>query len=152
MIDSVMALCMLMIGVCALLSILPLGWRNAGDTDLRSRAADIMHAQLERAQELLMNPCNVVNTGTYITKTVYSEDLPDSRINAGDRPFQLTTQINSDGNLPPFWTVNVTVTWPGNSNGISAWRNVMWQESSRYPASVDVFTCPGGLTNVSNTL
>jgi len=136
-----------MIGVCALLTILPLGWRNAGDTDLRSRAADVMHAQLERAQQLLMNPCNTVDTVTS-TKTVYSEDFTAIRTNAGDKPFQLTTQISSNGS-PPVFTVIVTVTWPGNSTGIATRRNVMWQESARYPVSPDTFTCSAGTTNVS---
>jgi hypothetical protein len=133
MIDSIMAICMLMVGVCALLAILPVGWLNAGNTDHRSRAGDIMRAQLENSQELLMNPCNTVATPITVNKTIYSSGGTTANAAAGDFPFQVATTVRLTNVNPLVWNINCTVTWSGSGSGLSASRIVMQQEAFKYP-------------------
>jgi hypothetical protein len=152
MIDALFALCMLSLGIFAMLVYFPIGWKSSGETDMRGRATAIMHARLEWAQDLLINPCHTVSEGVY-PKRVYSTNESVMTANAGDRPLYVETTVRQVNILPPAWNIVVKVTWDGNSNGVTSNRMVLQQEAYRFPLSSDEqYTCSGGLTNVTDKL
>jgi hypothetical protein len=137
MVDTVMALCMLMLGVLALLATMPVGWSSAGNSDNRGRAAEILRAELEHTQSLVMNPCNLVVANAFPPKTVYSTGNAAVIPNSGDFPYIVTKTIAL---VPPnatVWRISVTVTWPGTTTGVSTSRIVMKQEDYRYSGSTN---------------
>ena len=136
MIDALMALCMVMLGVLALLATTPLGWSSSGTTDRRGRAAELLQAELENTQALIMNPCNqIVTANPFPSKTVYSTGNSASTANAGDLSFTVSKSISLEPPSANVWRITVTVIWPGTTTGVSASRIVMRQEDYRYSNS-----------------
>jgi Tfp pilus assembly protein PilV len=129
MVDTVMAMCFVMIGVVAMLSIFPQSWALSGTSDMRSRAASVLYRELERDEQLIMNPCNQIVIGDIAAVSVYSSDYSTSK--AGDRRLTVTKNIaNAGANV---WQITVTVAWAGSS--VQATRNVTRQDSFRFPTT-----------------
>ena len=135
MVDTVMALCMVMLGVLALLAILPIGWSSAGNTDRRGRAGEILQSELENTQALIMNPCNSMVIATFPAKVVYATGNAAVTANAGDLSFTVNKTIANDPLYANVWRITATVKWPGTTTGVTASRVVMRQEDYRYSNS-----------------
>ncbi len=120
MIDALMALCITLVGVAGLLATLPIGWGLAGTADMRTRALEIMHSQLENDEMLIMDPCNTFAVNGHLTQeTVTSSGA------AVPLPGDLTFTVNKwIGQAASGWYITVQVTWPGTSNGVSETRIV----------------------------
>ncbi len=134
MIDSVMALCITLIGIAGLLSIMPIGWGLAGTSDMRTMACEILQHELENMEMLVMNPCNTIVLGAIVDKPVYSSG--SSSAQAGNRSFNVHREI---GQLSTGWEIQVTVTWPGSTTNVSERRLVM-----RQPDYSDSLNCASG--------
>lgn len=128
MVECVMALCIILLGVLALLSTMPTNWSLAGGSDMRTHAAEILHKELEDTEIIVLNPCNTITVTSIPSKTVYAAGQPGqaSQIpNAGDATFTLTKTIVQSGNG---WLITVQVLWTGTSTGITESRLIMKQD------------------------
>jgi hypothetical protein len=134
MIDSVMALCITLIGIAGLLSIMPIGWGLAGSSDMRTMASEILQQELENMEMLVMNPCNTIVLGAITDKTVYSSG--SSNAQAGNRSFVVQRTI---GQSTTGWEIQVRVKWSGSTTGIVESRLVM-----RQPDYSDSLNCASG--------
>lgn len=132
-VEALVALCILTIGLIGLLTVLPMGWTSAASSDFRSRASEILYAELENAQSLLENPCNSVPVGTYTVRTIYASG-GTTPSGSGDIQFKVTPTIAQTNTAPNEWLVTMQITWPGNTTGITASRSVIVLNSSSYPA------------------
>ena len=128
-IDAMMALCVMTFGILALIAFYPLGWSSARSSDERSRASEIMHRELDNTESLIMNPCNVgPAVGTVVKPAVNSS--AQAAVQPGDASFRVTKSFAQlAANV---WSVTVTVTWPGTTNGVFGSREIRRQEAFRY--------------------
>jgi len=133
MIDSVMALCITLVGIAGLLSIMPIGWGLAGKSDMRTMGSEILQRELENMEMLVMNPCNTIVTGDFVDETVYSSG--SSGTEAGNRSFIVHRTI---GQSTTGWEIHVTVTW-GSTTNIGESRLVI-----RQPDYSDSLNCASG--------
>jgi Tfp pilus assembly protein PilV len=111
--EALIACFLITIGVLALITVQPSGWRLSRTSDLLGRAAGILQAELEANEILIMNGNNTV-TNTPVTKPVNGSGkvAPDR----GDVTYTVqTTRTNLGGS----WRVTVRVTWPTNPTGIT---------------------------------
>jgi hypothetical protein len=122
MIDAVMALFITLIGIAGLLAIMPIGWGLAGTSDIRTRALEIMHRELENDEMLIMNPCNIITIGTIPDKIVNSSGSTATL--AGDASFRVQKKITQQPDSG--WEITVTVLWAG-TNSVSETRFVIRQ-------------------------
>lgn len=130
MVEALIALFLTMIGVIALLSMLPQGWLLSARSDYLGRAAGILHEELETKEALIMNPCNTVTEGAF-NKNVFASGT--GGLGAGDAPYTVQTTIALVG--ANAWRVTIRVTWPGNNVvGIREGVVVTRQEYFRSPA------------------
>ncbi len=114
LVESVLAILLVSLGLIGLLSMQPSAWRASARTDYLGRAAMILSKELTARELAIMNPCNVVATGT-ATQTVYTSGQGTAQ--AGDIGFtvQATTAVVATN----VWRVTVLVTWPPlNATGI----------------------------------
>jgi hypothetical protein len=117
MIEVLIALSLISVGVMALITLLPSGWRLSGKSDLLGRAAAILHAELEKNEILIVNEKNSITPtvpGSPETKTVYGSGKATPE--AGDAPYTVQTERMDLGGS---WRVRIKVTWPANATGIS---------------------------------
>jgi Tfp pilus assembly protein PilV len=105
------------IGILALLSMQPTAWNTAGRSDFMGRAAGILQSELERNEIQIMNPNNAVSTGVLPSRSVYSSS--QSTQQAGDVPYTVDTMVTPLAGATNAWSVQVRVTWPGNTRGVS---------------------------------
>jgi len=113
LIEAVIASFLIVVGVLALITIQPSGWRLARTSDYLGRAASILQAELEMNEMLIMNGNNTV-TAVPVVKSVNGSGkaIPER----GDVTYNVrTTRTDLGGS----WRVTVQVTWPDNSTGIS---------------------------------
>ena len=134
MIDSVMALCITLLGIAGLLSIMPIGWGLAGKSDMRTMGTEILQRELENMEMLIMNPCNTIVVGDIADETVYSSG--SSGAEAGNHSFTVQRKI---GQLGTGWEIQVTVKWPGTATGVGESRLVI-----RQPDYSDSLNCLSG--------
>jgi Tfp pilus assembly protein PilV len=133
LIEVLISLFLVSFGILALLSLQPSAWRLTGKSDLLGRAGGLLHKELETAEILIMNPnnadpCATTNPLTTTTPDVYPSGQTVAQ--AGDVPFTVARTITRTLNT---WTVQVTVTLPGNPSTISESRIVTRQENFRWP-------------------
>ena len=114
LIESVIAVLLVSIGLIALLSMQPSAWRMTARTDYLGRAAMMLSKELTVRELAIMNPCNVVSTGT-VTQTLYTSGQGSAQ--DGDIGFTVETVTTSVATN--VWRVTVTVRWPPlNATGI----------------------------------
>ena len=133
LIEVLISLFLVSFGILALLSLQPSAWRLTGKSDLLGRAGELLHKELETTEILIMNPnnadpCATTNPLTTTTLNVYPSGQTVAQ--AGDVPFTVARTITRTLNT---WTVQVTVTLPGNPSTISESRIVTRQENFRWP-------------------
>jgi len=147
MVDAVMALCVVSLGVLSLLSLYPVGWSSARSSDERSRASEIMHRELENAEALIMNPCNIAPANGTIVKPAVNSSA-QSAAQPGDANFTVNETFTQLATT--VWRVEVTVTWPGTANGVIGSRDVTRQEMFRYDRTkTPPSECADGSVSVS---
>ncbi len=112
------------VGVLALLTVLPSGWRLSGTSDFIGRAAGILQGELEANEILIMNGNNTVSpaepadpANPPATKFVYGSGKNPSG-QAGDIQYTVRTERTQPVALGGSWLVRVQVTWPSNPTGI----------------------------------
>lgn len=127
LIEVVLAMFLVTVAIMAILSLQPSAWQTAGKSDFLGRAAEILHKEMETTEAFIMNPCNVVNTGT-TTRTVYPSGL--GAATTGDLSYTVSTTVTNTG--ANVWTVSVGVSWTGHA-AITAILTVTRQEGFRYP-------------------
>ena len=135
LIEVLISLFLVSFGILALLSLQPSAWRLTGKSDLLGRAGELLHKQMETDELLIMNPnnadpCATTNPLTTTTTNVYPSGQTVAQ--AGDVPFRVD-RIITRNSLNNAWTVQVTVTLPGNPSTISESRIVTRQENFRWP-------------------
>jgi Tfp pilus assembly protein PilV len=128
LIEVVIALLLTAIGIVSLLTMQPQAWRTSGKSDYLGKAAGILQKELETNEAWIMNPCNAVTTGAQPTKTLRTSGEATAR--PGDVNYTVDTSITSVA--ANVWRVKTTVTWAGNSRGISESLIVTRQETFRY--------------------
>ena len=130
LIEVVIAMFLTTVGVLALLSLQPSGWRAMARSDYLGRASGILYKTLEDQETLILNPCNVVAIGT-TTATVQVSG--QTAVISGDVTYTVNTTIAQDGANAQAFVVTVTVTWPTNATGMSESLAVTRQELYRFP-------------------
>ncbi len=117
LIEVLVSSVLISVGVMALLTLLPSGWRLSGTSDLLGRAAGILQGEMERNEIQVMNVNNAVTAttpGVPETKTVHGSGMTTAQ--PGDIPYLVQTERTDLGES---WRVRVRVTWPGNARGIA---------------------------------
>lgn len=117
LVEVLVSVVLISVGVMALLTLLPSGWRLSGTSDLMGRAAGILQGEMERNEILVMNVNNTVTAtipGVPDTKTVHGSGRDTAQ--PGDIPYLVQTERTDLGGS---WRVRVRVTWPGNATGIA---------------------------------
>jgi len=112
LIEVLVSLVLLSVGVLALLTLLPSGWRLSGTSDLLGRGAGILQQELERKEIEIMNGKNPIPSSE--ARPVYGSGKDTAQ--PGDIRYNVATVIESVGGS---FRVRVQVTWPGNPTGIS---------------------------------
>ncbi len=109
LVEVMIAIFLTTFGILALLSMQPMSWKTAMQSDLMGKAAEILQKELESNEMFIMNSNNTITTGT-TTKTVYASG--QTTLQTDDTAFSVQTKIvnNGDGS----WTVAVAVTGPDN--------------------------------------
>ena len=127
LIEALLAICMTTLGIMALLTLFPMSWRLAGNSDSLGKASGILFQQLEIQQNQILNPNTSVAEGT-TTASVY----PSGQVvpTPGETPFIVKTSLTDLGGGST-WLVRVKVTWSGNGTGISESLRVTRQENFR---------------------
>jgi len=110
LIEVVIAVFLVTVGVLAILSMQPSAWRMVGKSDYLGRGAGILHRELERREACIMNPCNVVATGTATSPPILVSGLPGAV--SGDAQYTVNTTITPIAGSTSAWNVTVRVTWP----------------------------------------
>jgi hypothetical protein len=128
MLEVVVATMLVMIGVIGVLSVQPQGWKLAAKTDKLSRAAELVHEELETNEVAIMNCCNALPATN--TRTVFASGQTSSQ--TGDLLYTVQTTVTATGASQ--WRVKSLVTWTGNAVGISGSILVSTQENYRSPA------------------
>lgn len=127
MAESLIALLLTTIAIVSIMPMQDNALKMMSRSDYMGRAAGIMQAELELWENEIMNcddttcsPAARYNSKTY-TKTVYaSSNGPTSGITgSGDASFTVVTTISVASGTKS-WLVNVQVTWPGNTTGITS--------------------------------
>jgi len=128
LIESMIAILILVIGLVGLLSMQSPAWQTTARTDYLGRAAQILIKQLTDREAAIMNPCNAVSTGT-ATATVRTSGQGANQ--SGDIAFTVVTTTTSIA--AGVWRVTVRVSWPPlNNTGIAESIVVTRQEPFRF--------------------
>jgi prepilin-type N-terminal cleavage/methylation domain-containing protein len=117
LIEVLVSVVLISVGVMALLTLLPSGWRLSGTSDLLGRAAAILQGEMERNEILVMNVNNAVTAtlpGSPETRTVLGSGMATPQ--PGDIPYLVQTERTDLGGT---WRVRVRVTWQRNATGIA---------------------------------
>jgi len=118
MIEVLIAIFLTTIAVLGVFSLQAPAWKTTARADYLSRAAEIMHRQLESTELLIMNPCNTVTVGTTGPTPIIVSGMGAAI--SGDATFNVTTDIAAVAGKNNIWQVTVTVTWPPlNTVGIT---------------------------------
>jgi Tfp pilus assembly protein PilV len=140
LIDAIFALCITAIGIIAIMSIMPQGWKSSRSSDERSRAAMIMHGEIEKAQTLIANPCNADPTSSIVTSVTSAGG--SSAVTGAETLFTVTKTFSQAGTWTgetglsyKIWNMSVTVLWPGTSSGVSSTHQIMQMPEFAYPTS-----------------
>lgn len=133
MIEVTLATLIIMIGVVGVLSVSPQGWKVAAKSDKLSRAAELLREELEKNELAVLNCCTALPVSN--TRTVFAGG--QSTQQTGD--VQYTVQTTVSGAASPY-TIRSTVTWTGNSTGITGSIIASIQQNYRYTAS-DLSNC-----------
>ncbi len=136
LVEVLITLFLTTVGILALLSMQPTAWKTAGRSDFMGRAAGILQSELERGEVWLMNPNNTKSFSSSCDATKLTLGTCSKTINAssqsatqtGDVPFYVTTLVQAYSGASNAWTLNVKVTWPGNTRGIEETMIVSNQE------------------------
>ena len=117
MVEVMVSAVLISVGVMALLTLLPSGWRLSGTSDLLGRAAGILQGEMESNEILVMNANNAVTAtlpGAPETRYIYGigRDTPQP----GDIRYTVQTERTDLGGS---WRVRVRVTWQRNPTGIA---------------------------------
>ena len=134
MVEVILATFLLVVGVVAMMQIIPVGWFNVVGADYKTRAASLLQRELDATQALIMNPCNSVSA-TSGTKTVYSSG--QAAAVTGDIAFSVSKTITSDSTG---WLVTVTVS--RDNTLLAASRKVIRQGAYSFPDGCS----PGSVT------
>ena len=117
LIEVMVSVVLISVGVMALLTLLPSGWRLSGTSDRLGRAAGVLQGEMERNEIQVMNLKNAVTAtlpGAPETRTVLGSGR--STPQPGDIPYLVQTERTDLGGT---WRVRVRVTWQGNATGIA---------------------------------
>jgi len=128
LLEVVIAMFLTMVGVMALISLQPTGWKTMAKADYLGRASGILYKTLEEQETLILNPCNTV---ALVTTTDSVKVSGQNDAISGDMIFTVNTAIAAGADTKSC-VVTVTVTWPTNANGISESLAVTRQELNRF--------------------
>jgi hypothetical protein len=78
----------------------------------------------------ISNPCNAVTTGNQVQQTVTTSGEADAI--QGDITYTVDVNIVQTNVDPQTFVVTVTVTWPGNTRGISESLSITRQEIYKF--------------------
>lgn len=129
LIEVVIAMFLSVVAVLALFSLVSPAWKTAARSDYLGRASGILYEQLLTQEAWIMNPCNLVTTGTTGPTAVFASGQTTAQ--PGDAQFNVTTTITSLATN--VWRITVRVAWAGHT-GISESLVVTRQEGFRFPA------------------
>jgi len=125
MIEVLIAIVLTTIGLVTLSSLQDSGWKSMAHSDYVGRASGILYNTLEQYQAKIANPsCPVPAGQTFDIKT-----SGGSTAIQGDITYTVvvTTPVLINAN-PESYSFTVTVTWTGNTNGISESMEVSRQD------------------------
>ena len=128
LIETVVAMFLVSISIMSLLSLQSTSWKMVRQSDYLGRAAGILTQEMERAQAIIMNPCQAVPASDASPQPVLTSG--ESSKQAGDATFMVQTTIDTL-TANRVWRVTVRVTWPPvNNKGIT--ENIVVTRQDRY--------------------
>lgn len=98
-----------MVAAVSIASMMPMSWKAAGRSDYVGKATGLLQDELEWRQYQTMR-------GVDPTTLEYPE--AGQVIVEGDTTFTVFTITSPVAGHPNTWTINVRVTWPGNTKGV----------------------------------
>jgi len=118
LVESMIAVFLTAIAVVSLMPMLDMALRTGSRSDYLGRAEGILQSELESQEQTIMKTTSSssVSAGT-VTKQVTVSGMTGV---AGDANFTVVTTTSLNGASTNSWIVNVTVTWTGNTNGITS--------------------------------
>lgn len=123
------------IGIMALLSLQPTGWKTMAKADYLGRSSGILNRTLGNYETTILNPCCIITVANAVCSNVIVSDN-SSAIN-GDMTYSVCANVTHDTtstNTVNLWYVTATVTWPPiNYIGIQESLIVRRQEMYRFP-------------------
>ncbi len=132
-VEILIAIFLTSVGIMALLSFQPEGWRTQSHADYRGRAAGILQKTLLEYEERIMNPCSTAPAGQ--TTTVNSSG--QTAAIAGDVTYTVVTTVVQTNTSPESYLITVTVSWTnigaGKASHIEESMTVSRQEFYRFP-------------------
>jgi Tfp pilus assembly protein PilV len=130
MVEMVIAIFLTSVAVLSLLSLQPSGWRYMAKADYMGRAAEILHSTLEAYETNISNPCNSVTTGAQTQASITTSGSGTAI--KGDIRYTVDANITQTNADPQTFVVTVTITWTGNTTGISESMAITRQESYKF--------------------
>ncbi|HNQ65260.1 MAG TPA: hypothetical protein PLS33_04325 [Smithella sp.] len=130
MVEVLIAIFLTSVAVLSILALQPSGWKAMAKSDFAGRAAEVLYNTLEDYQVRISNPCNAVTTGNQAQQTVTTSGETDAI--QGDITYTVDVNIVQTNVDPQTFVVTVTVTWPGNTRGISESLSITRQEIYKF--------------------
>jgi prepilin-type N-terminal cleavage/methylation domain-containing protein len=115
MVEVLIAMFLTTIAVLAVMPMMDKAFTTTLRSDYFGRAQGILQSKLEQQELVIMNSSNTVTTGT----TTESVTASGASSVSGDMTFTVVTTTSAYASFSNAWLVNVKVTWPGNSKGVS---------------------------------
>lgn len=122
LIEVLISIVILVIGILATMSVFSGGYIYTTKSDLTGRAAEVLHRELKTMQAIIMSSQTDADIPGNTSKLVYPSG---SSPKDGDVPYTIDRTVEKVGNIYPRWIVTVTVTWQGNTTGITESIEVM---------------------------
>jgi prepilin-type N-terminal cleavage/methylation domain-containing protein len=131
LVEVVVAMVITTVSVLVMLSMMPLSWKVARNSDQIGRATGIMQAEIARREDAIMRAIQADGTSAAIPADVANQPVAGEVDNA---QFFITT-VTCGPNTPPCnpsptsWTIRVDVNWPNcGSNPCSRNTRVISQQ------------------------
>jgi Tfp pilus assembly protein PilV len=124
LIEVVMAVVLVMLGVVAMMQIIPVAWFNEAKATDRSEAAEMLQREFEATQALIMNRCLQVATGNIGTKNT---SVSGQGLGSFDRVYsvnKIITLVNAGADYDEY---DLTITVARSGLAVSRTRRIMSQ-------------------------
>jgi Tfp pilus assembly protein PilV len=131
LIEVMVAIVLTAIGLVTLSSLQDSGWKATAKADYVGRASGILYSRLEFYEAWIANPCRSdFAEGTQAEQTIQTSGSGTAI--RGDIAYTINANIRRIHTTPDSFRVTVTVTWTGNTRGISESLEITRQQAYKF--------------------